>query len=49
MSTNLYGTIFWQMETYFVNEKQEINTIHRPYSYQEVIDGTLAASCWTCA
>ena len=25
----IYGTILWQMETYFVNEKREIHTIHR--------------------
>ena len=31
MSTNLYGIILWQMETCFVNEKQEIHTIHRPW------------------
>ena len=31
MSTNLYGTIIWQMETFFVNEKREIHTIHRPW------------------
>ena len=25
MATNLYGIILWQMEIYFVNEKQEID------------------------
>ena len=37
MSINLYGIVLWQMETYFVNEKREIHTIH---GYQEVIEGT---------
>ena len=31
MSTNLYGIILWQMETYLVNEKWEIHMIHRPW------------------
>ena len=28
VSTNLYGIILWQMETYFVNEKREIDKIY---------------------
>ena len=39
MSTNLYGIILWQMETYFVNEKFTQSTGH---GYQEVINGTSA-------
>ena len=40
MSTNLCGIILWQMETYFVNEKREIHTIHM-IAIKKVIDGTL--------
>ena len=47
MTTNLYGTILWQMETYFVNEKQEIHTIYRPVSIKKMIDGTLQV-VWAC-
>ena len=46
MSTNLYGMFLWQMETYFVNEKREIHTIHNAMALKKVINGTLVASCW---
>ena len=46
MSTNLYGVIVWQMETYFVNEKF---TQFTGQGYQQVIDGTPAASCGVSA
>ena len=38
-----FGT---EMETYFVNEKFTRSTGH---GYQEVIDGTPAATCWARA
>ena len=43
MRTNVYGIILWKIETYFLNKKF---TQSSGNSYQEVIDGTLAESCW---
>ena len=44
MSTKLYGTSLRQMETYLVNEKQEIHMIHRPW-----LSRVCPTSCWVCA
>ena len=42
MTTNLYGIILWQMETYFMNKKPEIH-MHdlQAVAIKKTIDGTL--------
>ena len=48
MTTNLYGIILWQMQTYLVNEKQEIHMIPSVRSTGGGSQGDrwYPASCW---